>query len=332
VRQVSVEEARRLAVRSQLLDGSARGVLDTVRRLGFLQMDPISTVAPPQYLVLWSRLGPYDREELDRLIWEERKLVEVDAYIYPVEELPVLLARMHRRREKTKQQERISAFLKENASYRRYVLRELERRGALLSREIGDHARFEREDHPWWGSRKMALMLMLLADRGEVAVAGRRGKQRLWDLAERVYPEVERITWKEAQARIEERRRRTLGVVLERGRLLAHPDAVDDPVPAARTTFLSPFDRLVHDRDRAEALWGFFYRLEMYVPPAKREYGYYVLPILRGDRVVGRVEPVHDRKAGRLAVRGVWWEKGVRPESLDRPLRSLARWLGATIG
>jgi uncharacterized protein YcaQ len=332
VRQVSVEEARRLAVRSQLLDGSARGVLDTVRRLGFLQMDPISTVAPPQYLVLWSRLGPYDPEELDRLIWEERKLVEVDAYIYPVEELPVLLARMHRRREKTKQQERISAFLKENASYRRYVLRELERRGPLLSREIGDHARFEREDHPWWGSRKMALMLMLLADRGEVAVAGRRGKQRLWDLAERVYPEVERITWKEAQARIEERRRRTLGVVLERGRLLAHPDAVDDLVPAARTTFLSPFDRLVHDRDRAEALWGFFYRLEMYVPPAKREYGYYVLPILRGDRVVGRIEPVHDRKAGRLAVRGVWWEKGVRPVSLDRPLRSLARWLGATIG
>jgi uncharacterized protein YcaQ len=178
----------------------------------------------------------------------------------------------------------------------------------------------------------MALMLMLLADRGEVAVAGRRGKQRLWDLAERVYPEVERITWKEAQARIQERRRRTLGVVLERGRLLAHPDAVVDPMPSARTTFLSPFDRLVHDRDRAEALWGFFYRLEMYVPPAKREYGYYVLPILRGDRVVGRIEPVHDRKAGRLAVRGVWWEKGVRPVPLDRPLRSLARWLGATIG
>jgi uncharacterized protein len=188
VRQVSVEEARRIAVRSQLLDGSARGVLDTVRRLGFLQMDPISTVAPPQYLVLWSRLGPYDREELDRLIWEERKLVEFDAYIYPVEELPVLLARMHRRRERSKQQERISAFLKENAGYRRYVLRELERRGPLLSREIEDHARFEREDHPWWGSRKMALMLMLLADRGVVAVAGRRGKQRVWDLAERVYP------------------------------------------------------------------------------------------------------------------------------------------------
>jgi uncharacterized protein len=331
VRQVSVEEARRIAVRSQLLDGSARGVLDTVRRLGFLQMDPISTVAPPQQLVLWSRIGPYDREELDRLIWHDRKLVEFDAFIYPVEELPVLLARMRRKREDSARERWIAAFLEENAAFRRYVLRELERRGPLLSREIEDHKGFRREDHRWYGGRKMALMLQILSARGEVAVAGRQGRQRVWDLAGRVYPDVERITWKEAQARIEERRRRTQGVVLERGKLLAHPDAVDGPVPSARTTFLSPFDRLVHDRARAEALWGFRYRLEMYVPAAKREYGYYVLPILRGDRVVGRIEPVHDRKTGRLHVRDVWWEDGVRPVSLDRPLRSLARWLGATI-
>jgi uncharacterized protein YcaQ len=331
MRLVTPEEGRRIAVRAQLLDGSARGVLETVRRLGFLQMDPISTVAPPQYLVLWSRLGPYDREELDRLVWEERKLVEFNAFIYPVEELPVLLARMHRRRGSSARDQWIKGFLRENAGFRRYVLRELERRGPLLSREIDDHKGFERETHRWWGSRQMAFMLEVLTDRGEVAVAGRQGKQRLWDLAERVFPTVERITWKEAQMRLEEKRRRSLGVVYERGKLLAHPDASDEPVPAARTTFLSPFDRLIHDRNRAEALWGFCYRLEMYVPAAKREYGYYVLPILRGDRVVGRIEPVHDRKAGVLRVNGVWWEPGVKPVSLDKPLRSLARWLGATI-
>jgi uncharacterized protein len=330
VSEVSVEEARRIAVRAQLLDGSAGGVLDTVRRLGFLQMDPISTVAPPQYLVLWSRLGPYDRDELERLLWEERTLVEVEAFIYPVEDLPILLARMRRKREDTARERRIKAFLTENASYRRYVHRELERRGPLLSREIEDHARFRRDDHPWWGSRKMALMLMLLANSGEVAVVGRRQGQRLWDLAERWYPEVERISWKEAQARTGERRRRTQGVWLERGRLVALADADARPVPP-RVTFLSPFDRLVHDRGRAEALWGFFYRLEMYVPAPKREYGYYVLPILRGDRVVGRIEPVHDRKAGVLRVKGVWWEVGLRPVSLARPLRDLARWLGARL-
>ena len=150
--EVSPEEARRIAVRAQLLDGSAGGVLDTVRRLGFLQIDPISTVAPPQYLVLWSRLGPYDREELDRLLWEERKLVEFDAFIYPVEDLPLLLARAMRRRARTtRASARIAAFLKENAAFRRYVLRELERRGPLLSREIEDHKRFTREDAPLVG-------------------------------------------------------------------------------------------------------------------------------------------------------------------------------------
>jgi uncharacterized protein YcaQ len=102
-------------------------------------------------------------------------------------------------------------------------------------------------------------------------------------------------------------------------------------VPQTRTTFLSPFDRLIHDRNRAEALWDFYYRLEMYVPQAKRQYGYYVLPILRGERIVGRIEPVHDRRAGELRVQGLWWEPGVRPFSLQKPLRDLARFLGARL-
>ena len=85
-------------MRSQLLDGSATGVLQTVRRLGFLQIDPISTVAPPQRLVLWSRLGPYDPGELDRLLWKERKLFEWSAFIWPIEDFPLIRARMRRRR------------------------------------------------------------------------------------------------------------------------------------------------------------------------------------------------------------------------------------------
>ena len=327
--EVSRETARRIAVRSQLLDGTATSVLDTVRRLGFLQIDPISSVAPPQYLVLWSRLGQYDRAELDRLLWEGRKLVEIDAFIYPAEDLPLLKARMRRRDRPLDL--RLIAWLKENTAFHRYVLRELERRGPLLSREIADHEPSGREAHRWWGERKMGLMLGVLNARGEVAVVGRNGKQRVWDIAERWYPETERVPWAEAKRVFDEKRFRALGVKLEKGRFVAHPDADDTPVAPARTTFLSPFDRLVHDRTRAEALWDFYYRLEMYVPAAKREYGYYVLPILRGDRVVGRIEPVHDRKAGVLRVNGVWWEQGVRPASLDRPLRSLARWLGATI-
>jgi uncharacterized protein YcaQ len=326
---VSVEEARRIAVRAQLLDGSATDVLSTVRHLGFLQLDPISTVAPPQHLVLWSRLGSaYDRAELDRLLWEERKLIEWNAFLWPAEDLPLLRARMRR---KDRPRDRwLDEYLREHAAFRRYVLRELDRRGPLLSREIDDHVGMKREDHRWWGSRKMGLMLQILNARGQVAVVGRRGKQRVWDLAERWYPETERIPWAKAKREIDEKRFRSLGVKLERGRLLVHPEAEDVPA-GKRITFLSPFDRLVHDRNRAEALWGFYYRLEMYVPKAKREYGYYVLPILRGDRVIGRIEPVHDRKAGELHVLGTWWEDGVKPVSLQAPLRNLARFLGARL-
>ena len=327
-RTVSLAQARRIAVRAQLLDGSATSVLDTVRRLGFLQIDPISTVAPPQHLVLWSRLGVFDTGELDRLLWEERKLFESAAFIRPIEDYPLIRARMLRKRGNQMYEQRGQEFLEANARFKRFVLKELEQRGPLLSREIEADLMVSRDPHEWWGSRKVALMLMLLEGRGVVAVVGRRGKQRLWDLAERWYPKVDAIPWREAKPLLDEKRRRALGVSFENGEWRAHPEETDGRVPS-RTTFLSPFDRLIHDRDRAEALFDFFYRLEMYVPKPKRQYGYYVLPILRGDRLIGRVDPAFDRKAGVLRVNSVHWEPGVKSVSLEKPLRELARFLGA---
>lgn len=324
--ELPVEQARRIAIRAQGLDGRPRGVLETVRRLGFLQLDPISVVASPQHLVLWSRIGPFDPTELDRLLWEERQLVEWDAFLYPIEDLPILKAFMRRR--DRPHDRRMIAYLKEHAAFRRYVLKELRERGPLLSREIEDAPGHRREDHRWWGQRKMGLMLEIMAARGDVAVVGRRGKQRVWDLADRWYPETETLPLAEARRLSEEKRFRALGVKLERGRLLPHPEAEDGPVPE-RVTFLSPFDRLVHDRNRAEALWNFRYRLEMYVPAPKREYGYYVVPILSGDRLVGRIEPVFDRREKVLRVKGLWWQTGEKPVDLEEPLASLAAFLGA---
>ncbi len=325
--KVSAEEARRIAVRAQALDGTAGGVLETVRRLGFLQIDVVRPVERPQHLVLFSRLGPrYDRAELDRLLWEERALFEWDAFIYPLEDLPLVRARIRnfRRSRRTKSQRWVNDFLTENAAFRRYVLRELERNGPMLSRQLEDRSQGERERHRWWGSRMVGLMLLSLHLYGEVTVVGRRGGERLWDLTARWWPETETVAIRDAERIRAERRFRTQGVRLVKGEWEAHPEAVDGPVPD-RAVLLSPFDRLVYDRDRAEALWGFRYRLEMFVPKAKREYGYYVLPLLVGDRVAGRAEPRFDRKTGTLELLGAWGDTS----RLDEALVDLAAWLGA---
>jgi uncharacterized protein YcaQ len=326
---VSPAEARRIAIRAQALDGSAAGVLETVRRLGYLQLDPVATVATPPQLILWSRLGAYEMAELDRLLWEERKLFEWGAYIWPIEDLPLIRARMRRKRGKYAWERRSIEFLKSNPAFKRYVLQELERRGPLLSRELEDRSVQRWESHGWYGERRVAQLLDMLHGRGEVAIVGRRNGQRLWDLAERWYPETEVVTLEEADRVLAEKRFRTLGVRFEKGGWLAHPEARDGRAVPRRVTFLSPFDRLISDRDRTEALFDFHYRLEMYVPKAKRQYGYYVLPILRGDRLIGRIDPVFDRKTRVLRVNSVHWEPGVKAISLQQPLRSLARFVGA---
>jgi uncharacterized protein YcaQ len=332
-RAVEEAEARRIAVRAQLLDGSASGVAETIRRLGFLQLDPIATVAPAQHLVLWSRLGSYDIAELDRLCWDDRALFEWDAFLWPIEALPLVRGLTRRWRTSThyKAERWVRDFLAENHAFRRYVLRELERQGPLLSRELEDRSLGEREERRWYGSRNVGLMLTSLHLRGEVAIAGRAGGQRLWDLAERVWPATDALSLRDAERALAELRFRALGVRAGAEGWEAHPEATDGRVPD-RVTFLSPFDRLIHDRDRAEALFGFRYRLEMFVPKAKREYGYYVLPILRGAELVGRVEPVLERRTGRLSVPGVWAQPGAAADTgpgIRRALEGLAAWLGA---
>jgi uncharacterized protein YcaQ len=330
--EVSRDEARRIAVRAQVLDGSAAGVLDTVRHLGFLQIDPISTVAPPQHLVLFSRLGTtYDRTELDRLLWVEKQLFEWNAFLWPRESLPVIRARMRRRDiYGGVWAQRVSEFLRENEDFRRYLLRELGDRGSLLSRDLSADLvrkwKSQSGDETWWGTRNVSLILEMLHRRGEIAVVGRRNGQRVWGLAADWYPETERISAAEAEHRSAEQRFRALGVRYDKAkdRWFAHPDVIHGPVPD-RVTLLSPFDRLVHDRDRAEALWDFRYRLEMYVPKAKRQHGYYVLPLLVGDELVGRAEPFFDRKTRTLRLLGAWGDTS----RLEDALAELGAWLGA---
>jgi uncharacterized protein YcaQ len=323
VTEVTPAQARRIAIRAQLLDGSATSVLDTVRRLGSLQLDPTARVAPTQFLVLWSRLGSYDRDELARLLGE-RELYEWHAFVYPKEALPALLSRMQRWPPGNGAwPRRIREWLRANAAFKRYVLRELERNGPMLSRQFDDRASV-----PWrasrWSNSNVGRMLELLGARGEIATVGRDGTQRLWDLAHRWYGDTPPLPHAEADAYFAEQRFRALGVELRKGRWIAHDEADDRPV--RRTTLLSPFDRLIHDRARTEALFDFHYRIEIYVPKAERKHGYFVLPVLHRDRLVGRIDPERDRTRGVLRVNAVHWEDG--PVPIERPVRSLARFLG----
>ena len=217
---------------------SATDVLATVHRLGFLQLDPIATVAPAQHVVLWSRLGSFDVAELDRLCWEKRSLFEWDAFLWPIEQLPLVRGFMRRWRSSThyKAERWVRDFLAENRGFRRYVLREPAEGPAALARARGPVG--GREGGAPVVRIEERLMLASLHLRGEVAVAGRVAGQRLGD-SERVLPETETL-------RTRTRSGATAPIASARSACgsatagwEAHPEAVDGDVPD-RVTFLSP--------------------------------------------------------------------------------------------
>lgn len=337
-----------------------------MKHVGYLQLDPTDSVARNHRLVLWSRLGRYDEDELERLRWETRELFEYSAAIVPREDFPIHQTSMRRYPDAYNWSERVHTWLRDNAALKRAIVSQLRRHGPLPSRELKDIADSSWRSTGWTNDRNVSRMLEILAAQGVVVVAGRTGQQRMWDLGKRRLPSDSRISFAEAERRVMERSARNLGVatalevkrelfpggpwpgaketiesLVRDGRLVriqvdglkgerfAHAGALRPPPRRSFTTFLSPFDPLIRNRERTEALWDFSYRIEIYVPKAKRQYGYFVLPILHNDRLVGRIDPVFDRKAGVLRVNNVWWQPGEKEVSLERPLKRLAAFVGA---
>lgn len=370
--QISLRRARRIAVTAQLLSAPRpRSILEVVERLGSVQMDPTRTVARTEHLVLWSRLGRrFQVKDLERLLWRDRSLFEYRAFILPTSRFPIHRETMRRYPSlRVGRHEYVRRYLRENASFRRYVLRRLRDEGPLPTRALEDRSAVGWRTGGWNDDgRNTSMMLEVLWAKGEVMIAGRAGQERVWDLATRSLPfhEPRPETGEEARSLLDEqlralgiaklnrfgwtfentrppgweralagleRERRAVRVTVDGlpGERWAHGEVLDRPF-RGRTVLLSPFDRLIHDRARAEELFAFRFRLEIYVPKAKREFGYFVFPILHGDRLVGRLDPVHDRVANVLRVQAVFAEDDAPAEAwtaIRKQLDELAAWVGA---
>jgi uncharacterized protein YcaQ len=357
-------QARRIAIRAQLLDAQRpTDLLHVVEHLTFLQLDPTAAVAPSADLVAWTRLGDaYRPSDLTRALEQDRTLYEVRAIIRPTADLGLHLAAMaawpfadNGKRQVAVPGPGAAGWIEANDAFRRDILELLRTSGPLLSRDIPDTSVVPWESTGWTGNRNVTQMLEFLSARGEIATTRRQGRQRLWDLAERVYPAADEVVpLDEARRILAARRLRALGITRPQvigiagerryedvagepaevegttGTWVVDPEAIGGEFEG-RTALLSPFDRLVHDRVRAEELFDFEYYLEMYKPQAKRRWGYFALPVLHDDRLVGKVDALADRKAGVLRVHAIHEDARFTravTRAVDAELDALAAWLG----
>lgn len=364
---LSLADARRLAIRCQYLAGprpdkGIDGMREVLRAVRCLQLDPVNVVARSHLLVLWSRLGEFDRGDLDTLLWRERWLFEYWAHaasIVLTEDYQIhrLMMRAY------PEAEYAQAWMAMNEEFRRYVLAALREAGSLPAEALEDRAAMAWVSTGWTNGRNVERMLDILWKQGAVRVAGRDGLRRLWGAAD--VAQAPELSDADVVARAAELTLLALGVARERdivqhftrGRYpgldlsrsafarqvrveggaetwWAHCDVLGllDEDWEPRTTLLSPFDNLICDRERTQRLWRFSYKNEMYVPKHKRQYGAYTMPILHGDQLVGRIVPRMDRRRGVLVVDGVFPEQEA-PVScgplIAEAIRSLASFAGA---
>ncbi len=340
-------------MRAQLLDAPRpTELIAVVQQLTLLQIDPTAAVAPSADLVAWSRLGStYQPDHLKQALEEDRTLFELDALVRPMSDLGLYLAGAAGR----PSYESSRAWLRDNDPFRRNILDLLASSGPLSSRDIPDTCVVPWRSSGWTNNRNVTQMLEFLMIRGEVAIAGRVGRERLWDIAERIYPaDVAVPSVDEATLRRNERRLASLGIARQTARAMpmepVHVGEAGEPAVVegvkgewrvdptylvddfeGRTALLSPFDRLVHDRVRTQELFDFEYTLEMYKPAAKRRWGYFALPILHEDRLVGKVDATADRKASVLRVNATHEDvrfDRVMTKAVQAELEDLAAWLG----
>lgn len=352
------DQARRLIVRAQLLDADRPGdVVEVAEQLGYIKLDPTATIAPCEHTVLWSRIGwSYEVGQLQKASELDRQLFEFDGAFRPMSLLPLMLPAMRAQ----PQRQSTRDWLEANSRFRTDVLDRLRAEGPLMSTQIPDTVQVPMKvTQGWYGSSQVPHMLDRLHRQGVVAVSRREGRQRLWDLAERVYP-LERLpeySAEDAARMLEERMLQAAGLARPHwwwsgvGKDTGEPAVVEgcatklrvDPEalaaletedPGGRVAILNPYDSLLFDRKRLTEVFGFTYVLEQFKPKAQRVYGYFAHPILIGDRFVGLLDAEVDRKREALRVNAIHelvpWE-AEEHDMVEAELADLAEWLGVEL-
>ena len=389
---ISPKTARRLAISAQHLNHlpenpDKAAMLDVIRQIGCVQIDPINVVARNPLLILWSRLGNYDLVDFEALLWEDRLLFEYWAHaasIVLVEDFPLHQVQMvHFSRGNGAWAQRTRKWMEINEPFRQYILDELHKRGPLFTAEFEDRSVSTWESSGWTANRNLPMMLGFMWEQGDITVTRREGNgfglKKQWGLLEQHMPQWaghEALPRREAVKLAAQKSLKALGVgtqkhidnhfirggypeledvlaeLVNNGRI--HPVTISewpdetwyihaDTLPElekieagdwhGRTVLLSPFDNLICNRERTEQLFDFHFRIEIYVPKAKRKYGYYVLPVLHEDKLVGRIDPKLDRKTGTLHVNAVYAEEWVGATAVDgqtihNTIKQLAAFLG----
>ena len=346
-------------MRAQLLERvRPTDLFDTVRRLALVQNDQTAAVAPSADLVAWCRLGSsYSPHDLATAL-DEQRLLELHMMIRPTEDLALYRAEMAEwpgPGELREWQEDVRDWFEANGACRKDILDLLRTDGPLPSHELPDTCVLPWRSSGWTNNQNVIKMLDFMVQRGEVAVAARQGKERLFDLAERVYPDDRIVPLDEAMRIRDERRLRALGIARRKstkmpsepndvgdagepavvegvgGQWRVDPVYLDGKPSEGRAALLSPLDRLVYDRKRLTELFEYDYQLEMYKPAAKRRWGYWAMPILYGDRLVGKLDATAERDAGVLRVDAVHQDvpfTKAMSAAVQHETKDLAAWLG----
>ncbi len=386
--EISAADARVLLLSGQRLlarpvKATTASVTRLVQELGFVQLDSIQRVERAHHLILGPRLTEYRPAMLDRAAFRDRAMFEHwthDASLVPVEHLPHWKPRFAAAEARANASQWFTGRLGEDPE--RTVARvraRIEKEGPLRARDF--ESATPREAAGWWSWTPEKAALELLWRMGVFAVTRREDFHKVYDLMERVHPEVaalphptraEHVEWactgalerlgvatpaelaafwaaislaeasEWCRARVKEGRVVPVSVAPADRSAPKAAFALHDwqsrvsraPAPPPGLRLLAPFDPIIRDRKRLARLFDFDYRFEAFTPAPKRVHGYYVMPILEGDRLVGRLDPRHDRDQSLLVIQRVWWEPGVRPTRarkamLEQAVAELAERIGA---